>query len=152
MVALDKSNYHMRGVILIEKEGDNHPLPWLLADFTHVESLFERSPARENMDADFLFIQNPFVSDVEDLAERLGASDDAVVVYKATTDGTTLKAIAAEHGRDGAVVAELSGLPGQRIVALSETADGPISYLATVIFPARQRVVAGATSVAGGAG
>jgi precorrin-2/cobalt-factor-2 C20-methyltransferase len=88
------------------------------------------------------------VSDVEDLAERLGASDDAVVLYKATTDGTTLKAIAVAHGRDGAVVAELSGLPGQRIVALSETADGPISYLATVIFPARQRVVAGALSVA----
>jgi uncharacterized protein (TIGR03663 family) len=70
MVARDKSNYHMRGVILIEKEGDNHPLPWLLADFTHVESLFERSPARENMDADFLFIQNPFVSDVQDRLRR----------------------------------------------------------------------------------
>jgi uncharacterized protein (TIGR03663 family) len=71
MVALDQSNYHMRGIILIEKEGDNHPLPWLLADFTKVESLFEKSPARESMDADFLFIQNPFVSDVEDRLRRV---------------------------------------------------------------------------------
>lgn len=66
LVALDKSNYHLHGVILLESEGDGHPLPWLLADFTHIESLYERSPARETMDADFLFIQDPFVADVED--------------------------------------------------------------------------------------
>ena len=66
MVALDKSNYHLKGVVLLEKEGDNHPLPWLLGDFTGVEFLHEKSPARETMDADFLFIQDPFVSDVED--------------------------------------------------------------------------------------
>ncbi|HEV7404310.1 MAG TPA: flippase activity-associated protein Agl23 [Chthoniobacteraceae bacterium] len=66
MVALDRSNYQLKGVILLETEGDNHPLPWLLGDFTGVETLHEASPARETMDADFLFIQNPFVGDVED--------------------------------------------------------------------------------------
>jgi uncharacterized protein (TIGR03663 family) len=66
MVALDRSNYHMPGVIFLEKEGDNHPLPWLLGDFTRLDSLYDKSPARAVMDADFLFIQDPYVSDVED--------------------------------------------------------------------------------------
>jgi precorrin-2/cobalt-factor-2 C20-methyltransferase len=80
------------------------------------------------------------LGDVAELAERLSATDDAVILYKATTDGATLKVLAAEHDRDGTLVAELSGLPGQRIVALGDAADGPISYLATVIFPGRRRV------------
>ncbi len=70
MVARDQSNYHLKGIVLLEKEGDNHPLPWMLGDFTGVEFLHEKSPARETMDADFLFVQNPFVSDVEDRLRR----------------------------------------------------------------------------------
>ncbi len=80
------------------------------------------------------------LDDAGELADRLRTTADAVVLYKATTDGATLKALAAEHDRQGAVVAELSGLPGQRIVALDDAPDGPFSYLATVIFPGRQRV------------
>ena len=70
MVARDQSNYHLKGVVLLEKEGDDHPLPWLLGDFTGIEFLDEKSPARETMDADFLLIHDPFVSDVEDRLRR----------------------------------------------------------------------------------
>lgn len=72
------------------------------------------------------------------LADHLAATDGAVVLYKASTDAQTVRAEAFAAGREGAVVAELSGLPGQRLVPLDEAGDGPISYLATVVFPARQ--------------
>jgi precorrin-2/cobalt-factor-2 C20-methyltransferase len=68
-----------------------------------------------------------------------GALDDpsrAVVVYKG---GRHLPAMAkrlAEAGRlDGAVMGELLGLPGERIVPVAEAAGGPAAYLATVIVP-----------------
>lgn len=78
------------------------------------------------------------LDDAGDLRQRLKAGDDAVVLYKATTDARTLKAAAGRADRHDAVVAELSGLPGQRLVALDDAGDGPISYLATVVFPARR--------------
>jgi precorrin-2/cobalt-factor-2 C20-methyltransferase len=74
------------------------------------------------------------VDDAAGLAEHLAGDDDAVVLYKSSTDGATVKAIAHRHHR-AAVVAELSGLPGQRLTGLDEVDDGPISYLATVVFP-----------------
>jgi precorrin-2/cobalt-factor-2 C20-methyltransferase len=72
------------------------------------------------------------------------AVDGSVAIYKASTDGASLKAAADRHDRHDAVVGELIGLPGQRNVALDATADGPISYLATVVFPAGGPVPSGA--------
>ncbi|HEX3621563.1 MAG TPA: precorrin-2 C(20)-methyltransferase [Acidimicrobiales bacterium] len=68
-----------------------------------------------------------------------GALDDpsqVVVVYKG---GRHLPAVAkrlAAAGRlDGAVVGELLGLPGERVVPVADAADSPAAYLATVIVP-----------------
>jgi precorrin-2/cobalt-factor-2 C20-methyltransferase len=77
-------------------------------------------------------------------ADTLDAALDdpsqAVVVYKG---GRHLPAVAkrlATAGRlEGAVVGELLGLPGQRIAAVSDAADAPAAYLATVIVPPGER-------------
>ncbi len=70
------------------------------------------------------------------LIGALADPTQAVVVYKG---GRHLPAMAAElaaAGRlDGAVVGELMGLPGERVVAVADAADGPAAYLATVIVP-----------------
>lgn len=67
----------------------------------------------------------------------------AVVVYKG---GRHLPAIAkrlAAAGRlEGAVVGELLGLPGERVMPVHDAADGPAAYLATVIVPPSARAVA----------
>jgi precorrin-2/cobalt-factor-2 C20-methyltransferase len=65
----------------------------------------------------------------------------AVVVYKGGRHVPALAAALKRAGRlDGAVLGELLGLPGQRVVPLAEVADQPASYLATVIVPpARDR-------------
>jgi precorrin-2/cobalt-factor-2 C20-methyltransferase len=76
---------------------------------------------------------------VLDDASRLGRclrSSDGVVLYKASTDTGPVKAAAGKTGRAG-VVAELTGLPGQRAVAVADADDGPLSYLSTVVFPPR---------------
>ena len=79
-----------------------------------------------------------------ELPRHLHGGGDSVVLYKASTDAQTVKAAAADTGRRDAIVAELSGLPGQRLVPLDDTPDGPMSYLATVVFPARRPVPAAA--------
>jgi hypothetical protein len=60
-------------------------------------------------------------------------------MYKASVDAGDVQDVARRHRRAG-VVAELNGLPGERVVELAELPAGPISYLATVIFPAVARV------------
>src|SRR4051794_11746085 len=64
----------------------------------------------------------------------------AVVVYKG---GRHLPAVAkalADAGRlDGAVMGELLGLPGERVIPVSDATDDPASYLATVIVPPADR-------------
>ena len=79
------------------------------------------------------------------LDEVIDDGERAVVVYKG---GRHLPAIAArleKAGRlDGAVVGELLGLPGERVLPAAEAAAlGPATYLATVIVPpvARARAV-----------
>jgi precorrin-2/cobalt-factor-2 C20-methyltransferase len=74
------------------------------------------------------------VDRVEDLDRHL-TEGDAVVLYKASTDAASVQAIARDHGRADGVVAELAGMPGERIVPVAEAGDGPIAYLATVVFP-----------------
>ena len=83
------------------------------------------------------------LDDASELDRCLRSGDDAVVLYKASTDAQTVKVAAASADRHDAVVAELSGLPGQRLRPLGDTPDGPISYLATVVFPAHLAVPSG---------
>lgn len=78
------------------------------------------------------------LDDAGSLRRHLKSGDDSVVLYKASTDSATVKTAAAKADRKDAIVAELSGLPGQRLLPLADTPDGPISYLATVVFPAHR--------------
>lgn len=71
----------------------------------------------------------------------------AVVVYKGGGRLPELAGLLAAAGRlEGAVLGELLGLPGSRLVAVGDVADRPATYLATVVVPpVRPRaVVAGA--------
>jgi precorrin-2/cobalt-factor-2 C20-methyltransferase len=64
----------------------------------------------------------------------------AVVVYKGGRHLPAMAKALASAGRlDGAVVGELLGLPGERIVPVAEAAAGPAAYLATVIVPPADR-------------
>ena len=76
--------------------------------------------------------------DGEDLGAELDDPDVTVVLYKGGRRLPDLAKSAASAGRlAGAVAGELLGMPGERVGALSElAADGPASYLATVIIPA----------------
>lgn len=63
----------------------------------------------------------------------------AVVVYKGGRRLPELAERLGEVGRlEGAVFGELLGLPGGRIVPLSEAADRPASYLATIVVPPKR--------------
>ncbi len=77
--------------------------------------------------------------DGEDVGAALGDPAVTVVLYKGGRRLPDLAKAAAAAGRlDGAVAGELLGMPGERIGPLSDlAADGPASYLATVIIPAR---------------
>jgi len=76
--------------------------------------------------------------DGEDVGAELADPAVTVVLYKGGRRLPDLAKAAAAAGRlDGAVAGELLGMPGERIGALSDiAADGPASYLATVILPA----------------
>ena len=77
--------------------------------------------------------------DGEDLEADLADPDSTVIIYKGGRRLPDLAAAAARAGRTGgAVVGELLGMPGERIGSLHEVAsNGPASYLATVIVPAK---------------
>lgn len=72
-------------------------------------------------------------------AALAGALDDpaqAVVVYKGGRHLPAMATSLAAAGRlDGAMMGELLGLPGERVVPVAEAAEGPAAYLATVIVP-----------------
>ena len=74
----------------------------------------------------------------EDVGAELADPGVTVVLYKGGRRLPDLAKAAAAAGRlPGAVAGELLGMPGERIGALSDlAADGPASYLATVIIPA----------------
>lgn len=76
--------------------------------------------------------------DGEDVGADLADPDLTVVLYKGGRRLPDLAKAAAAAGRlPGAVAGELLGMPGERIGPLSDlAADGPASYLATVIVPA----------------
>jgi precorrin-2/cobalt-factor-2 C20-methyltransferase len=60
----------------------------------------------------------------------------AVVVYKGGRHLPEMaKRLAAAGRLDGAVMGELLGLPGERVLPVADAAEGPAAYLATVIVP-----------------
>jgi precorrin-2/cobalt-factor-2 C20-methyltransferase len=70
------------------------------------------------------------------LDAALADPGQAVVVYKGGRHLPAMAKSLASAGRlEGAVVGELLGLPGERVVPVSEAAEGPAAYLATVIVP-----------------
>jgi precorrin-2/cobalt-factor-2 C20-methyltransferase len=72
----------------------------------------------------------------DDTARAAAESTRAVVVYKGGRHVPAIAKALADVGRlDGAVLGELLGLPGERVVALAEVADQPASYLATIVVP-----------------
>lgn len=72
----------------------------------------------------------------EVLDTALADPTQAVVVYKGGRHLPAMaKALAAAGRLDGAVVGELLGLPGERVVPVDEAGDGPAAYLATLIVP-----------------
>jgi precorrin-2/cobalt-factor-2 C20-methyltransferase len=76
--------------------------------------------------------------DGEEVGADLDDPDASIVLYKGGRRLPDLAKAAAAAGRlAGAVAGELLGMPGERIGPLSDVAaDGPASYLATVIIPA----------------
>lgn len=76
--------------------------------------------------------------DGEDITSDLDDPQATVVLYKGGRRLPELAEAAAAAGRlDGAMAGELLGMPGERVGSLAEVAaDGPASYLATVIVPA----------------
>lgn len=64
----------------------------------------------------------------------------AVVVYKGGRHLPAIREALVRAGRlEGAVLGEMLGLPGERIVPVGAAGDKPASYLATVIVPPRRR-------------
>jgi precorrin-2/cobalt-factor-2 C20-methyltransferase len=70
------------------------------------------------------------------LEAALADATQAVVVYKGGRHLPAMAKALTSAGRlHGAVMGELLGLPGERIVPVAEAAEGPAAYLATVIVP-----------------
>jgi precorrin-2/cobalt-factor-2 C20-methyltransferase len=79
------------------------------------------------------------------LAAALADEDASVVVYKGGRHLPALVEAARQRGRlAGAVVGELLGLPGERVVALEEAGSGPGAYLVTALLPPAARAAPGA--------
>jgi len=76
----------------------------------------------------------------EPLLDAALADDEAaVVVYKGGRHLPALAARLAAAGRlDGAVLGELLGLPGERVVDVVDAGEQPAAYLATVLVPPRR--------------
>jgi precorrin-2/cobalt-factor-2 C20-methyltransferase len=74
------------------------------------------------------------------LDAALADPTQAVVVYKGGRHLPAMAARLAAAGRlDGAVVGELLGLPGERVVPVADAGGSPAAYLATVIVPPSER-------------
>ena len=70
------------------------------------------------------------------VAAAVADPERAVVVYKGGRHLPAVAKVLADAGRlEGAVMGELLGLPGERVVPVAEAAAQPATYLATVIVP-----------------
>jgi precorrin-2/cobalt-factor-2 C20-methyltransferase len=86
------------------------------------------------------------------VAAALAEPGQAVVVYKGGRHVPAIARLLEERGRlAGAVLGELLGLEGERVLPLAVTADRPAGYLATVIVPPA-RAGSGAGAAAGESG
>jgi precorrin-2/cobalt-factor-2 C20-methyltransferase len=75
-------------------------------------------------------------SDPAAVAAAAADPSAALVVYKGGGRLPELAKVLARVGRlDGAVLGELLGLPGGRVAKVSDVADRPATYLATVVVP-----------------
>jgi precorrin-2/cobalt-factor-2 C20-methyltransferase len=75
--------------------------------------------------------------DLVPLERALQQARSTVVLYKGGRHLPEIAAALEQHGRtEGAVIGELMGLPGGRNGPVTDVADRPASYLATMIFPA----------------
>ncbi len=63
----------------------------------------------------------------------------SVVVHKAVTDGASVRRLAGDSGRTDALVAELTGTPGERLLPVDRVPDGPLAYLSCLLAPAPRR-------------
>jgi len=78
--------------------------------------------------------------DTSALDAALDKRDCTVVIYKGGRHLPKVAGHLAEwHRLDGAVIGEMLGLPGARSGPVSEVADRPASYLATMVIPAAGR-------------
>ena len=76
------------------------------------------------------------VDGTDDLEAALADPDSAVVVYKGGRHLPAIAGLLRDAGRlEGAVVGELLGMPGQRVVPLAAAGAAPAAYLACVIVP-----------------
>ena len=76
----------------------------------------------------------------DSLDDALDDPSQAVVVYKVGRHLPEMAKRLATAGRlDGAVMGELLGLPGERVVPVADAAERPAAYLATVIVPPADR-------------
>jgi precorrin-2/cobalt-factor-2 C20-methyltransferase len=74
------------------------------------------------------------------LEEAVNDLESAIVVYKGGRHLPEIRKALDRSGRlDGAVVGELLGLPGERMVAVADAGEQPATYLATVIVPPARR-------------
>jgi precorrin-2/cobalt-factor-2 C20-methyltransferase len=74
------------------------------------------------------------------LDDALDDRTQAVVVYKGGRHLPEMAKRLARAGRlGGAVMGELLGLPGERVLPVADAAEGPAAYLATVIVPPADR-------------
>lgn len=75
-----------------------------------------------------------------DLDAALADPTSAVVVYKGGRHLPAMAESLTAAGRlGGAMVGELLGLPGERVLPVADAAAGPAAYLATVIVPPAER-------------
>lgn len=80
------------------------------------------------------------VAGPEEFEAALGDADQTVVVYKGGRHLPSLRHALARAGRlDGAVIGELMGLPGERILPAAEWPNQSASYLVTLIVPPHGR-------------
>ncbi|CAA9221299.1 MAG: Cobalt-precorrin-2 C(20)-methyltransferase [uncultured Acidimicrobiales bacterium] len=78
----------------------------------------------------------------DSLGDALDDPTQAVVVYKGGRHLPEMAKRLASTGRlDGAVVGELLGLPGERVLPVAAAVEGPAAYLATLIVPPAGRAL-----------
>jgi hypothetical protein len=77
LASISPAYYHIRGNVLLP-ESDSHPLPWLLADFPQVSFLEDSNPPEE-VDADFILVEDAYVAVVEERLKGRYFKDEIIL-------------------------------------------------------------------------